>query len=179
MSQPFILTLRLDAASEKLLTALRTRYFPSSRNYLSAHITLFHALPSSQHFLYKSTLSSLSSRERKFKVGIKDPFPLGKKGVALNIASFKLRKIHEELLEEFREKGVQLTEQDDRKIRPHVTVQNKVEEEEAKRTLEEVKKEWTMHGDGNGGIGGMAEAISLWRYEVSGEWTHLEDYEFA
>ncbi|KAF7898937.1 uncharacterized protein EAF01_008150 [Botrytis porri] len=153
MSQPFILTLRLDASSEKLLTALRTRYFPSSRNYLSAH--------------------------QKFKVGIKDPFPLGKKGVALNIASFKLRKIHEELLGEFREKGVQLTEQDDRKVRPHVTVQNKVEEGEAKRTLEEMKREWMMNGDGNGGIGGMAEAITLWRYEVSGEWTHLEDYEFA
>ncbi|TGO83177.1 hypothetical protein BPOR_0690g00030 [Botrytis porri] len=124
MSQPFILTLRLDASSEKLLTALRTRYFPSSRNYLSAHI-------------------------------------------------------HEELLGEFREKGVQLTEQDDRKVRPHVTVQNKVEEGEAKRTLEEMKREWMMNGDGNGGIGGMAEAITLWRYEVSGEWTHLEDYEFA
>ncbi|KAM0158413.1 hypothetical protein ACHAQE_004202 [Botrytis cinerea] len=179
MSQPFILTLRLDAASEKLLTALRTRYFPSSRNYLSAHVTLFHALPSSQYSLYRSILTSLSSREQKFKVGIKNPFPLGKKGVALNIASFKLRKIHEELLGEFRENGVQLTEQDERKIRPHVTVQNKVGEEEAKRTLEEVRREWIMHGDGNEGIGGMAEAISLWRYEVGGEWTHLEDYEFS
>lgn len=73
---------------------------------------------------------------------------------------------------------MQLTEQDARKIRPHVTVQNKVGEEEAQRTLDEVRAEWMAHGDGSGGIGGTAEALSLWRYEVGGEWTHLEDFVF-
>ncbi|KAF8861402.1 hypothetical protein BDZ45DRAFT_740468 [Acephala macrosclerotiorum] len=33
MSQPLILSLRLDTASEKLLTSLRIRFFPQSINY--------------------------------------------------------------------------------------------------------------------------------------------------
>lgn len=77
-------------------------------------------------------------------------------------------------MEEFKTKGVQSTEQDNRKLRPHVTVQNKAGEEEAKRTLEEVKREWK-----EGGESSVAEGVTLWRYEVGGEWTHLEDFEFA
>ncbi|KAB8303950.1 hypothetical protein EYC80_005308 [Monilinia laxa] len=159
MTQPLILTLRLDGASEKLLTSLRTRYFPSSRNFLSAHITLFHALPPSNRPLYTSLLTTVTHRENRFTLGLKDPFPLGKKGVALNVSSFKLRKIHEELLAELRGKDVQLTEQDQRRLRPHVTVQNKVGEEEARRTLEEVRRKW-------GELEGVGEALSLWRSDV-------------
>ena len=169
MSQPFVLTLRLDAASEKLLTSLRTRYFPKSRNFLNAHITLFHALPASQRTLYNETLSRITQREKAFTIGLKDPFPLGKKGVGINVASFKLRNLHAELLDVFRDQNVELTEQDKRKIKPHVTVQNKVGEKEAKATLDELKEEFREQV-------GMAEALSLWRYEEGGEWTHLEDF---
>lgn len=66
---------------------------------------------------------------------------------------------------------VQLTDQDRRKLNPHVTVQNKVGEEEAKETLEIVKREFEEQA-------GRAEALTLWRYEVGGEWTHLEDFSF-
>lgn len=92
--------------------------------------------------------------------------------MALNVSSFKLRKIHEELLAELRGKDIQLTEQDQRKLRPHVTVQNKVGEEEARTTLEEVRRELEE-------LEGVGEALSLWRYEVGGAWTHLEDFEFV
>lgn len=170
MSQPLVLTLRLDSASEKILTALRTRYFPSHRNHLSAHITLFHALPASSQDFYTQTLSSITAREAPFTLGIKSPFPLGKKGVGINIASFKLRKIHDELLEVF-EQEVQLTEQDQVRLRAHVTVQNKVSEEEARRTLEALKNEFEEKP-------GTGEALSLWRYEKNGAWTLLKDFDF-
>lgn len=73
---------------------------------------------------------------------------------------------------EFGKEGVHLTEQDGRKIRPHVTVQNKVGEEEAGKTLQELKKTF-------GERSGKAEGFALWRYEDSGEWTHLKEFPFS
>ena len=35
MAQPLILTLQLDAASEKVFPALRTRYFPQAERHIS------------------------------------------------------------------------------------------------------------------------------------------------
>jgi hypothetical protein len=170
-TQPFILTLRLDKVTEHLLTQLRTKYFPKHRNFLAAHITLFHALPASRQPDYAKILTDLTSRTAPFTIGIKNPFPLGQKGVGLNVSSFKLRNLHDEILRAFREEGVELTEQDQAKIKAHVTVQNKVGEEEARRTLEAVKREWNERG-------ARAEGIVVWRYEVGGEWTWLKEYEF-
>ena len=172
MAQPLVLTLRLDAASQKLLTSLRTRYFPQARNYLQAHLTLFHALPSTSHNQIENILFRVVSREKPFTVGIKNPFLLGRKGVGINIASHKLRLFHEELMSDFGEAGLDLTEQDLRKIRPHVTVQNKVGEEEAKKTLEELKSTFKE-------MAGTAEGFVLWRYEDGGEWTHLTEFPFS
>lgn len=78
--------------------------------------------------------------------------------------------MHEELLDVLG-KEVDLTAQDRGSLRAHVTVQNKVNEEEAKRTLEKLINEFEDRA-------GTGEALSLWRYEVGGEWTHLRDFEF-
>jgi 2'-5' RNA ligase len=172
MSQPLILSLRCDAATEKLLTSLRTKYFPSHRNFLAAHITLFHALPATSHELASDILARISSRESPFTIGVKSPFPLGKKGVGVHIASFKLCKLHEELLDLLTKEGVQLTNQDRQKLRPHVTVQNKVSPEEAQKTLMKIKEEFKESA-------GKAEAFSLWRYEEGGQWTHLQEFAFS
>lgn len=64
-----------------------------------------------------------------------------------------------------------MTEQDARKLSPHVTVQNKVGEEEAKKSLAVLKEEWK---DGPA----RAEGLVLWRYEVGGAWTFLREFEF-
>ena len=45
---PLILTLKLDQASFTRLDALRQAHFPPERNWLSAHLTLFHHLPGDQ-----------------------------------------------------------------------------------------------------------------------------------
>lgn len=91
--------------------------------------------------------------------------------MGLNVSSPKLRGLHDELLRRFGEEGVQLTEQDRVRLRAHVTVQNKVGEEEAKKTLDRVNESWRDRG-------AKAEGIVVWRYEVGGEWTWLKDYEF-
>lgn len=75
-------------------------------------------------------------------------------------------------MRELLKENVELSEQDRQKLRPHVTVQNKATEEEARRTLEVLRGEWK---DGSG----MALGLSLWRYEVGGEWTFLRDFEFG
>ena len=43
-----IVTLELNPALHAELTRCRTRLFPPERNYLDAHVTLFHALPGDQ-----------------------------------------------------------------------------------------------------------------------------------
>ena len=152
-SQPLILTLRLDQESEKLLTGLRTKYFPKRINFLSSHITLFHALPMEREGSrerYETLFSSIAAKEpHPFTLGIKDPFLLGgkhstTKGVALRVASHKLRSLHEGLKRELLDEkglGVGLTEQDRQGLRPHVTVTNKVPEEFARRCLAELMGE--------------------------------------
>ncbi|GAA1871360.1 2'-5' RNA ligase family protein [Pseudonocardia ailaonensis] len=42
---PLIVTATLDAPTQERFDALRRRHFPSDRNFLAAHLTLFHALP--------------------------------------------------------------------------------------------------------------------------------------
>ena len=42
---PLILTAQLPRDLHARFTALRTAHFPPERNYLEAHVTLFHALP--------------------------------------------------------------------------------------------------------------------------------------
>ncbi len=72
---------------------------------------------------------------------------------------------------ELEREGVQLTDQDRAGLRPHVTVQNKVSEEEAKKTLAEL--------EGFKERAGKGEALALWRYEVSGRWTFLREFVFG
>lgn len=96
---------------------------------------------------------------------------LGKKGVGINIASFKLREIHKEIQDRFWNAGVELTEQDQNKLNPHVTVQNKVGLEEAEKTLEAVRGEFEDRA-------GKAVGLVVWRYEVNGEWTKLKEFDF-
>lgn len=44
-TQPLILTLRLDEDSQAFFNTQRRLYFPPERNFLDAHLTLFHQLP--------------------------------------------------------------------------------------------------------------------------------------
>jgi hypothetical protein len=68
--------------------------------------------------------------------------------------------------------GVQLTEQDLRKLIPHVMAQNKVGEEEAGRTLEELRGSF-------GERAGKAVEFVLWKYEEGGQWTFFEGFSIS
>jgi len=57
---PLILTLTLDEASQAFFDEQRRQYFPPKINYLSAHLTLFHALPGAE---YDAIAAYLARRE--------------------------------------------------------------------------------------------------------------------
>lgn len=146
---PLVLTLTLDKSSQHFLTSLRSKYFPKHRNFLNAHVTLFHAIPPHRRSEFEQELSSLANSVAPWDVFIGDPKKMGKKGVMVTVRDRPARsteEVHRRLLQ-FLQDGVKedkdkLTEQDSKHGgRPHVTILNKAEkEEEVEDCLEELLK---------------------------------------
>lgn len=63
-----------------------------------------------------------------------------------------------------------LTRQDQASFRPHITVQNKVEPDEARQLLEHLQMEFEPFSI-------FAEGLFLWRY-LGGPWALVDRFEF-
>lgn len=162
-----ILTLELNPELHTELTEWRTRLFPPDRNYLDAHVTLFHALPA-EHLERIRADVRLACARASFAVRVPGPFSLGR-GVALSVDASEINPIRSFLRERWLD---WLTPQDARpKIRPHVTVQNKVTGDEAKRGFATVRAAWPPDTTG------LATGLKLWEYR-GGPWEPLEEFEF-
>ncbi len=96
--QPFILTLNLEDALAKTLDAPRKEHFPKERNYLSAHVTLFHALPSEQEPALRRDLADLCAETPPFEVVLPELKHWGK-GVFAPLESPDLLRLRERLAE--------------------------------------------------------------------------------
>lgn len=163
---PLILTLELDPDSFEIFNALRKEYFPPERNFLDAHITLFHKLPGDEEVPIKATLQEISARSMPMLSFSSLRF-LGK-GVAVNVESSELLELRKKLAATWKD---WLEAQDKQPFKPHVTVQNKVTSEEARRLLEQLQQTWVpLTGKGTG--------LLLWRY-LSGPWELLEKFPFS
>src|SRR5579875_2749320 len=92
---PLILTLALDKQSQSFFTEQRRLYFPAARNYLDAHLTLFHHLPASEEKIY-SDISAMGSKQKEFELQVVDVRCIGN-GVAYKIESAALMQIHKQL----------------------------------------------------------------------------------
>lgn len=165
-ASPLILTLKLDADSFAFFDALRRQYFPPERNFLRAHVTLFHHLPGEKIEAIKTDLRRAASDYENFPVRFSGVRFLGK-GSAFEIESADLHRLRERLKNEWLD---DLTNQDRQKFKPHVTVQNKVQPDVARRSFEELSENFQAR-DG-AGIG-----IELWRY-LNGPWELLEFFPF-
>ena len=155
---PLIVTAELDPATAAWLDDLRARHFPPERNFLRAHLTLFHALPRRPELPRSPVLDAV----------VEPPFTLGR-GVAFAVACPPLIALRRRIAATFGDG--ELTAQDRGWSRPHVTVQNKVDPAVAV----------ALHADLAAGyaarpatIGGLA----LWEYR-GGPWLFLERRSFG
>ncbi len=167
---PIILTAAMGKADHRRFTALRDEHFPPDRNYLNAHITLFHHLPGSMEASIIGEVKRALAEYPAPRATIDRLIPLGR-GVAYHVDSPELLSIREELAERFH--GM-LTPQDEGRPRLHVTIQNKVEPREAKALLAELSADFEPREIDIIGIaahfyrGGPWDDIGCWRFRGRG-----------
>lgn len=157
-SPPFIVTLKFDAATFALLDGLRRAHFPRERNFIPAHATLFHALPSEHEDLVRQTLQQVCVRAQVLELRFPRLHFMGK-GVAAVLECPGLPPLRAQLARAWNEF---LTPQDRQGHRPHVTIQNKVAPEAARALFERLDADWEP-------FSGSGEALLLWRYR-GGPW---------
>ena len=129
MANPFILTAALPTDLQGWAEGLRRAHFPVERNHLHAHVTLFHAFAPSLLDELKTVLPRLAA-EFAAPVGeVSGVMDLGT-GTAIALKAPQLLRLRELIAEHFRGS---LTAQDLHEPRPHITIQNKVTKQEARR----------------------------------------------
>ena len=165
--QPFILTLQLDAESSDYFNRLRQQHFPRERNYLDAHLTLFHALPAQSETQIRADLDAVAAMVAPIELRFPDTRFLGK-GVAIEVEAPALVRLRRELSDKWRPL---LGAQDARVIKPHITIQNKVTPAKARALLDELAANWQS-------FNGCGEGLQLWRYK-GGPWEAAGQWEFA
>jgi 2'-5' RNA ligase len=167
MTPPLILTLKMDDRSQEHFDRLRERHFPQERNYLSAHLTLFHKLPGEHGAEISADLQELCQYQPPFTLKATGLRSLGR-GVAYELSSPKLMTLRRSLVERW---GPWLGAQDRQGFKPHVTVQNKVSPERARTLHAQLQEGFSPFKIGGAGL-------SLWRY-LDGPWELKGTYSFA
>lgn len=167
MTDPLVMTLALDPDAQRRLDELRARWFPRARNHLAAHVTLFHALPGDELDAVREAVAEVAGAAAPMAMAVHTVRPL-RHGVALDMASSALGSVHADLAGRF---GPWLTRQDRQSLHPHVTVQNKVSEQEAAALAADLGgsfEPWTAIGTG----------LELWWYR-GGPWEHVATVAFG
>ena len=164
--EPLILTLSMDETAQERFDRLRELHFPPERNHLQAHLSLFHALPGEQAQTIASDLEEtcwLRGPMVLEAVGLRF---LGK-GVAYDLRSPECEALRKELSQRW---SHWLGPQDSHRIKPHVTIQNKVSPKRARALYEELQASFVpfeVRGEG----------LSLWRY-MGGPWEPVGTFPF-
>jgi len=164
ISKPLVATLVITPSVQSYFNELRKQHFPVERNYLDAHLTLFHALPDEPWIV--EDLKILAKDQLPFEVTAQSVMSLGN-GTAFKIFSHELPLLHQRLQKSWFD---HLTNQDRQKRNFHVTIQNKVEPMTAKMLQADLAQDFkpfnfTIYG------------IKLWRYH-QGPWEYLMKINF-
>lgn len=165
MAYPMIVTLALEKEAQAYFTDLRNRHFPAHSNYLEAHLTLFHKLPSDEPELL-TLLQAFSPA---------GPLPLWvnglvywKGGVAFTLVSEPLLQLHRQLQQAF---DPWLIRRDREPLRPHITIQNKVTAFKAQQLYEALRADFRPFEI-------RATGFATWLY-LGGPLKRLAAYPFA
>lgn len=164
-SWPLIVAAELPPDLYSWATQLRTDHFPPERNFLKAHVTLFHALPPMMEGEARDLLARLAKR-KPVPATLDGVVSLGR-GTALKLTSPGMLDLRDEIADHF--KGM-LTEQDQHRPRLHITVQNKVTLAEAIALQQELAprvepREFAFRGlELHAYLGGPWELLGRWRF---------------
>lgn len=164
---PIIITAQMGKGDQVWADSLRAAHFPPERNFLKAHITLFHHLPPAQLPEIRTRLARLAQEYAAPPAMLSDIMLLGR-GVAFRVDCPGLLAMRDSLAADFA--GL-LTPQDQARPRLHITIQNKVEPAIAKR----------LHAALLAGFTPRPLAIKglvAWRY-LGGPWEEVQRWSFS
>ena len=163
--KPLVATFMISSAEQRYFNQLRQQHFPAERNYLEAHLTLFNALPDESWIV--EDLAELMKTQQPFDVTAQAVMSLGN-GTAFKITSSVMPSIHQKLQKKWFEF---LTNQDRQKRNFHITIQNKVESQAAKKLQAELSEDFEPFHF-------IIEGIQLWRYH-QGPWEYMTTFHFG
>ncbi len=164
--EPLILTLKMDESSQERFDRLREEHFPKERNFIPAHLTLFHKLPGDQEQAIAEALEDVCRGKEPFSLTATGLVFMGR-GVGYRLESAELESIRERLSDGW---WSWLGAQDRRGFRSHVTVQNKVPPKKARALHRRLQETFAPFEVG-------AEGLLLWRY-LGGPWEPAGAYGF-
>ena len=166
MTAPIIITAEMGKADQAWANYLRRKYFPVERNFIEAHITLFHHLPPGHLPEIKSRLAALAADYSAPVAHVQDVMFLGG-GVAFRVECPGLIAMRAELADAFQ--GL-LIPQDQAPPKLHITIQNKVEPSIAKALYAELSNAFRPRMLSIAGFGayyyrgGPWEKIASWTF---------------
>jgi len=140
--------------------ALRREHYPPGRMRLGAHVTLFHALPPSAEETVRRALGDLA-RSPPPEARISGVMDLDE-GTAFAIDSEPLVAIHAEMGE--RLYGF-VQQKDNHRLRPHITIQNKVRLEDARKLQRQLRASLAPRAFRFRGFGLYKWRDELWQQE--------------
>lgn len=163
-----VVTLRMEATAAAVFTRLRQAHFPPQRNWLAAHVTLFHALPVASLDAVLADVAEAAGATAAFSMRVDRVLFLGR-GVAYALASPEGARLRTTLASRW---DALLGRQDRAGPgRLHVTVQNKVEPAAARALHEQLTREFVPRDIG-------ASGLDVWYY-VGGPWRPAGSFLFS
>ena len=165
-SRPLILTAWLDDDTFAWADDLRKQHFPAKRNFIPAHLTLFHHLPGDAIATVADRLRQMTANHPPCPLQFPELRFLGF-GSAVVVQCPELEAVRSQLASGWHD---WLTRQDQQPWQPHITFQNKVKADQAKALFSDLCESWTPKS-------GSAIGLKLWTY-LDGPWRHEVDFEF-
>ena len=165
MTRPLILSCGFDAPGFSRMQAVRQEHFPKDRNHIPAHLTLFHALPGGMRDRIEETLAETAAATPPLPYRVTGIMSLGR-GSAFDIEARGLKRLHKALQDHWSD---DLTAQDAQGLRPHVTIQNKVDPETAADTRARLEAGFTPWE-------GVITHLLLWHYD-DGPWDFARGFQ--
>ena len=161
--RPLILTAEIDEKAQTFFNQKRQEFFPPERNYLDAHLTLFHKLPPENLEIMKQDIKQNLNGSASYQAEAIDIMFMGF-GSAYLIQCDPLIALRNSLAKKWQ---ADLTKQDQQPFKPHITFQNKVPAEEAKRVFAEQKEIFEPFSF-------KITGLKLWYYN-NGPWEAVEN----